>query len=160
MRCGEPHCPECGGRLVHQDSKRSHESSSALGQHVHDTLPTTFYWMDVDGAVYKRATRILRIIEHKNRDQSVRGSQRQVLPLLAIAVQGLVDANVVSPESGVYVMWSEGDFTSGAVNRVTTDPHANWAIPSNAVELGADTLRLFLSGESLLTARAQVGGQG
>jgi hypothetical protein len=116
--------------------------------------------MDVDGAVYKRATRILRIIEHKNRDQSVRRSQRQVLPLLAIAVQGLVDANVVSPESGVYVMWSEGDFATGAVNRVTTDPTANWSIPTNAVELGADTIRLFLSGESLLTAKAQVGGPG
>lgn len=150
MKCPHASCVECGGKLIHQDSKKSDESSSALGQHVHDSYPTTFYFMDIDAAIYKRATRILRIVEHKNPDQVVRPSQRAVLPMLSLAVQGMVQANLVHPESGVFVLWSEGSFDTASVSRVTHDGNLDWTDKANAVQIEANLLQPFLTGQSLL----------
>lgn len=152
MTCPTQTCQCCGDRLIHQTSKAAHESSSALGQHVHDNFPTTFFYADIDAAILKRATGLLRIIEHKNPGQSIRPSQKALLPLLSIAVQGLIEAGLVHPESGVFTMWASSPFDVAAVQRVrpgadTTD----WASIDGAAVLPGRLLNNFLTGELLTT---------
>lgn len=150
MTCTASTCQTCGARLVHQSSKNPHESSSALGQHVHDAYAKTFFFADIDGAIYKRSTGILRIVEHKHPGQEIRPSQKTLLPLLSVAVQGLVDAQLVHPESGVFAMWASEPFESAAVTRVRPGaPVSTWATPKTASVLPHGTLRAFLTGELL-----------
>lgn len=158
MRCEPATCGACGDRLIHQSSKTSEESSSALGQHIHDNYPTTFFYADIDGAIYKKSTGILRIIEHKHHGQTIRRSQRALLPLLSVAVQGLADANLVHPESGVFAMWASSPFDVAAVHRVRPGAALkSWDSSDGASMLPASLLRSFLTGE-LLTSEVKETG--
>ena len=79
--CGPQTCPDCGDKLIHQHQRKGNESSSGLGQHIHETYPKDFDWMDIDGVIFKSSRRLLRIVEHKEPGKSLSGSQRRVLPI-------------------------------------------------------------------------------
>jgi hypothetical protein len=106
-----PNCARCGDAVVHQCNRQSWESSSAFGQHLHDDLPNDFYMMDIDAAIYARATGILRVIEHKPRGSGISPGQRTVLPLLARALASIDRASV-------WVVRSDWPFAQGLAAQV------------------------------------------
>lgn len=84
--CATRHCLDCHDALIHQSARGAHESSSVLGQYVHDHPDKQFYWMDVDGLVYKSSDRRLRFIEHKPLGSVISRGQGRILPILATAL--------------------------------------------------------------------------
>lgn len=108
--CKEQHCPECGDKLIHLVNRGQHESSSSFGQFIHDLGETLrgpwlqMFWMDVDGAIYKKKTSILRIVEHKPHLGTLSKGQTEVLPLLAKGIQLLTATRLLHPQSGVFVI--------------------------------------------------------
>lgn len=151
MICNDRTCATCGDRLIHQGNRRSHESSSAYGQHIHDDHPKTFHWADIDGVIYKLDTGILRVVEHKPVGGFIRDSQRAILPLLAGCVDILVDQGVLHPESGVFIVNSDPPFEAALVRRYRRDAGGNWVPGRSAdgVKLDGEQLRAFESGESV-----------
>lgn len=119
MSCQEHVCADCGDRLIHQTRRGHNESSSAYGQHIHDDHPNDFFWLDVDGGIYKNATRVLRFVEHKFPGGNLSKGQRTVLPLLARAVESLVVSGDVHPQSGVFVVTAEPPWGESHITRVT-----------------------------------------
>lgn len=90
--CYEHHiCPCCGDRLIHQNRRGPHESSSAIGQFVHDKLHRRHTWIDIDGLGWKRSYRRLTLVEHKFIGQFLSDAQRELLPILARALASLDD---------------------------------------------------------------------
>lgn len=110
MNCDDAFCPDCGDRLIHQSRRGSHESSSALGDFVHNNLQLTMYVLDVDMVVYKVGTKILRVVEHKFEGQGLKPSQLSVLRLLAQAVESLIADGAVDAQSGVFAVWADPPF--------------------------------------------------
>lgn len=104
----ERYCP-CGDRLIHQSQRGPDESSSLLGQWVHDEYPRTFDWMDIDGAAWKASLRRLVIFEHKYPGQQLRGSQRRVLPVFARLV-GLGIAQGILTSGGAVLLYGKPPF--------------------------------------------------
>jgi hypothetical protein len=109
MICSRPHpnCTECGDTLIHQFNRGPHESSSAFGQFVHDRIGIEMYWADVDGTIYKKRTKALRVIEHKRSDEKLSNGQREILPLLAKGLQLLAATGLIHEQSGVYIVRSD-----------------------------------------------------
>jgi hypothetical protein len=137
-------CPQCGDKVIHQGNRGANESSSALGQFVHDALPRAFHFADIDGVVFKKWTKVYRKIEHKPLDGKVSGSQRDILPIEAIALDAVKVAENLHPQSGTFVLWTNGDFTSGKVTRVKpTRPFETGPV----IDLDRPMLSKFLSGE-------------
>lgn len=120
MICPEPlPCQNCGDKLIHQANRGRTESSSALGQYVNGKFAKDFWWLDIDGVIYRKETRILRIIEHKYSGQSLTRGQREVLPLLAKSVQLLATGiGLVDSQSGVFVVHSDGPFSHACIKQV------------------------------------------
>jgi len=118
MKCPVQHCPTCKDRMIHQTKRQSDESSSAIGQFVHDRLSKKLYWADIDGALLKRANRVLRAVEHKFRGQDLRPSQRAVLPILAEAIDVLIERGRVHPDSGVFVLTADPPFDDGYLRQI------------------------------------------
>lgn len=110
-------CPECGDRLIHQNNRGMHESSSGYGQYLHDKHGNVFWLMDIDLIIYKRATKILRIGEQKPLRGSPRPSQRFLLPLLAVGLKTLVMVGVLHRQSGVFVIFADPPFEGGITVR-------------------------------------------
>lgn len=81
------------------------QSSSPLGQWVHDKLGKNFYAADVDLVCYAKSTKILRIFESKHPGQRLKPSQRDLLPMFASWVARSVSLDKLSPHSGVFVVW-------------------------------------------------------
>lgn len=159
MGCERTDCPYCGGALIHQDKRGNGESSSAYGQHIHDDHENSFFWADVDGVIYKFATRIMRIIEHKPVDGSLSKSQRTILPLLAAALDVLVAEDVLDPDSGVFLVQSDPPYDTARVRRYRRDADGTW-IPgtsTDAVELTGEDLRHFETG--MPVSRPQLSGR-
>jgi hypothetical protein len=144
MNCHGQTCQGCSDRLVHLTNRGPDESSSPLGQYVHDSLPNTFFWMDSDATVYKMRTRIWRQIEHKFYGQDLSKSQETMLPTMARMVQTEVAAGNLDDSSGVFVLWSDPQFTNSTVSRVI--PSSTLALGS-AVYLDAERMSAFLSGQ-------------
>ena len=115
MACRKIVCPDCGDELIHQSKRRGGESSSALGQHVFDTLGKDFYFCDIDGVVYKVAHQLMRIIEHKPVGKELKGSQLHILPLLAEGVSHLISSGSLHERSGVFVVNSDPPFRNAVV---------------------------------------------
>lgn len=90
--CRGPVYCSCGDRLIHQSSRGPHESSSLLGQHVHDCYRRTFDYLDVDGLIWKQSTRRLVVIEHKYPGQALSDAQRRVLPVMSRIVARAVQS--------------------------------------------------------------------
>jgi len=59
-KCPPQRCPVCEDRMIHQSNRGKDESSSAYGQHIHDDYRPMFFWADIDGIIFKRATQIMR----------------------------------------------------------------------------------------------------
>jgi hypothetical protein len=144
MNCHGRNCPDCNDRLIHLTNRGHDESSSPIGQHVHDNLPNTFFWMDSDATVYKMRTRIWRQVEHKFYGQELSKSQETMLPTMARMVASEVAAGNLDDASGVFVLWSDPQFTNATVSRVI--PAATLALGS-AVYLDSERMDAFLSGQ-------------
>jgi len=115
-------CPDCGDRMLHLRNRGPHESSSAIGQYVHDVYPITFDAVDSDLTLSARSTRVLRHIEHKFPGQQISNSQRRVLPLIAEGITSLVARGRLHRESGVFlVIWEVEPETPAVVRRVHYD---------------------------------------
>lgn len=144
MNCHRYRCPECDDSLVHLVNRGAHESSSPLGQYVHDKLPNQFYWMDADGVIYKKATRIMRIIEHKFTGQSVSASQLEILPKLATMIRSAAAFERVNEHSGCYIVWTNYEFTEAIVERLKPKLQIE-TYP--AFLIVGDNLKRFMSGD-------------
>lgn len=87
-RCpNKQRCSVCAQLLIHKGSRSYHESSSYFGQIIYNLLPHEFTWIDIDGALYRRSIRLLRIFEHKSPGQHRKGAQQELLELLAKIVE-------------------------------------------------------------------------
>jgi hypothetical protein len=139
-----PCCPECEDTLIHQEYRGSGESSSGLGQYVNDKLDNVTYWLDIDGVIYSKKTKMLRVIEHKHPGQPLKESQQVVLGLIAKSLQLLATTRLIHHHSGVFVVRSEQPHMCALVERVN-----GWrqrkAVPR--VELVDKSWRDFLTGE-------------
>jgi hypothetical protein len=100
-------CRGCGDRMIHQSNRQAHESSSRFGQWIHDEFGRTFYAADIDLVVFKKQTRILRVLEHKPTGGSLSEGQKRILSLAAIAVKVLALTRMIDSESGVFVVWAD-----------------------------------------------------
>lgn len=109
MACGTTHiCPDCRDRLIHQENRGHHESSSAFGQFVHDKFGNDFWAGDIDQYQMRRTDKTFRILEVKKPGGKLSSGQRALLPILAdgLAVSG--PAHGYS-ETGVFVVeWAVG----------------------------------------------------
>lgn len=144
-RCdAEPQRCRCGDRLIHQFNRGAHESSSALGQFVHDEVGKGVWWSDIDGAVFKVDTRVLRVIEHKPSDGELSAGQERILQLLGMGIKSLIAHELVHPQSGVFVVRSEPPFNTSLVQR-----YRHWPLTRDGlrVEMHGEQWRRFLAGE-------------
>lgn len=147
-KCGDSNCPDCGDRLIHQTDRAMNESSSAYGQHIHDTYGNQFFWADIDGVIYKMATGIMRVVEHKPRGGTLRPSQSRILPMFAAAVDVLAVEEVINADSGVFVVNGDWPYSSATVRRFRRDQDGLW-VPGrivDGVELTGDDLVNFETG--------------
>lgn len=149
--CTRPqkNCPECGDELIHLANRGPHESSSAFGQYVHDRGESDkrwreMFWMDIDGAVRKNRTRVLRIFEHKPMSGVLSTGQKEVLPLLAKSLQLLASTGLIHPQSGVFVLRSDHPHDLMHVEQVK-----GWAYTATwpPIVLSGDLLHAFLCGD-------------
>jgi hypothetical protein len=104
--CERHWCKTCGGEMIHRDNRRSYESASCLGQIV-THLPHTFTYGDVDGYVHKKLGQSLRLVEHKQPHQSLKGPQMDALELLDACIAIAAPELGLHPESGLWVMRGE-----------------------------------------------------
>jgi hypothetical protein len=107
-------CTCCGELLIHRGKRSAHESASYLGQIVHNLLPQKrFTFNDVDGNLYRRELRLLRLFEHKSPGQRVKYGQSELLGLWAQIIEHIkacpaaVERFALHPQSGVYLI--QGD---------------------------------------------------
>ena len=147
MTCNYRHkCEHCGDDLIHQTNRGMNESSSAFGQHIHDNYETTFWWIDIDGIIYKKTTHIFRVIENKSRDGNLRPSQKYILPLLATIIMMLIYLNILHKESGVFLVKSDKPFDTGEIIQIL--PGISYH-SGESIEMDKDKFDLFKSGEIL-----------
>ena len=144
-----PNCPECGDNLIHLSNRGPHESSSAFGQYIHDRGEQDrrwreMFWMDIDGAIRKNKTRVLRIFEHKPHAGVLSKGQKEVLPLLAKALQLLASTGLVHRQSGVFVLYSDHPHDRVLVVQQKGWPQVQTWRP---IELSGQVLEDFLCGE-------------
>jgi len=85
---------------------------------IHDEAPHIMYLTDVDAVLFRKRSRILRILECKYRNEPVRNSQKTVLPLLAKLVRLGVEMGILSVGSGVFVTRFDDGDTSVLVEEV------------------------------------------
>lgn len=149
--CTPQCCLDCGHKLIHQVARTSHESSSALGQHIHDNYPKVFDWMDIDGVIYKKSQRLMRIIEHKEPGRPLSNSQQRILPILALGLQSAVNEGLLHERSGVYVTWTQQPFGTASVAQVL--PNTRLAL-SSVVAMGSADFAAFKTGEVVMVGGA------
>jgi hypothetical protein len=107
--------------------------SSPLSRFCAENLPGDFHYLDGDEVlfrhsaqpvVYARETGTLRVLESKLPGETIRRSQREVLPFLAAAIQLAVKAGLLSIRSGVFVIEGRPPYEDGAlVSRVRPAQH-------------------------------------
>jgi len=85
--------------------KQFNQSASKIGQWIHDNEPKTHDGIDIDHVVWKSERKCFRIIEEKLAGESMRPSQKRILPLLASMISIAIAAGFISPDSGVFVLW-------------------------------------------------------
>jgi hypothetical protein len=142
--CTEAHeCEHTAQRLIHAVRRGQDESSSELGQYVHDHYPRTFNYLDIDAGIHKRATGVLRIVEHKLPGQMLSRSQLDVLPLLANALVLLANAGLIEGRtSGVFYAAGVAPFDRMEVRRINSLGELG-----KSVILAGPHLDRFLTGE-------------
>jgi len=142
MSCRQSHCGECGDRLIHQSSRGAHESSSELGQHVHDNLTPLLSWMDIDGVAWEMHEDVLRILEHKRPGQRISTAQSRILPKLATMLEQAVLEGQLGQGSGAFVLWWDLESEIGYVSRVLDE---KWAEESSAKPINRRLIDVLLS---------------
>lgn len=93
-------------------------SSSELGQYIHDNYPVHFYFADIDGAIYKKATRMKRVLECKRPGQPLKASQKWLLEDVAKEIGRQIELGLISPESGVFGVWGDPPFDEIRVRQI------------------------------------------
>lgn len=127
--CGRHFCDKCGEELIHRDHRKMYESSSALGQIVSREGPKNISVADIDLASLKllkngngnynnNIKKLLRIIEQKQPDHSLKGPQRNILYLIDAIIQHCLSCPKaidlkLDERSGVYIIRGLID---GAIN--------------------------------------------
>lgn len=147
MSC--PHqysCPHCKDKLIHQNNRGPRESSSGLGQHVFDRIDHVMDLVDIDLVVFKRATRLLRIIEAKPPGGELGIAQRFVMPIIALAIRVLAGIGELHRDSGVYVLETGPPFETGVARSVGWTTLGTVAM-GRAVQLADVHLRAFLQAQ-------------
>ena len=121
-------CPECGDQFIHLNNRGMHESSSGLTQRIHDLLPRTADIIDNDDPYESWAVVRQRLDpplwwhkEHKPRGKSLGTSQKFFLPRLAETIKRGVESGIWHSDSGVFVVWSDPPYDTGAVQRIGSD---------------------------------------
>jgi len=102
--------------------------TSDLSQFCDEHLGPHFNFLDGDevllryssqGMTHARSSGVLRIIESKRTGEEVRRSQREVLPLLARAIELAVQDGTLAAGSGVFILEGESPYDEGAkISRV------------------------------------------
>lgn len=102
--------------------------TSDLSRYCDENLGSYFNYLDGDevllrysaqGMTHARSTCVLRIIESKHPGEEVRRSQREVLPLLARAIELAVKDGILAAGSGVFILEGTPPYENGAtVSRV------------------------------------------
>jgi hypothetical protein len=110
-------CAVCNELLIHRGKRSPHESASYLGQIVHNLLPQKrFTFNDVDGNLFRRELRLLRMFEHKSPGQRAKYGQSELLKLFKLWAEILehikvcpaaVERFALHQQSGVYLI--QGD---------------------------------------------------
>ncbi len=139
----QPSWPEREWEVINF-AERSDVSHSEFGQWIHDYFPNTFYCMDIDAIVYRRKTKVLRILEWKKSWQKLKASQRCILSLLARAVKHLIALNLVSCQSGVFLVLTDPPFEKAIVVQI----NGSWR-----KELAGGQWRKFVAGQILNPAK-------
>lgn len=112
MRCDlRTYCVCCGGRMIHRDRRGGHESSSALGQIVHNSGPNEITVGDLDLFVVKYLGEMvsLRGLEHKQPDQQLGLMQARALRMIDDMIQFCIThqpdgLRPLHPTSGMFVI--------------------------------------------------------
>lgn len=111
MGCGRQFCKKCGEELIHRDHRKIYESSSALGQIVSREGPKNLSVADIDLVSLKIMNRkkLLRIIEQKQPNHSLKWPQKEILRLIAEIISHCIDCKFahnlnLDNRSGVYIM--------------------------------------------------------
>ena len=142
MSCPQSHCGKCGDRLIHQTARGAHESSSELGQYVHDNVTKFLSWMDVDGVAWEMREDVLRIIEHKSPGQRVSIAQSRILPKLATMLERAVVEGELGQGSGAFVLWWEPGTELGHFARVLDE---DWTQESSARQIDRRLVDILIS---------------
>jgi len=115
-------------------------SHSKFGQWIHDSFPKKFYFIDVDGIIYKRKTKILRILEWKKPFQKLKPSQKYILPLLAQGIEYLIRMKFISEQSGVFIIFTDSPFEEAEIVQIAGKYRGR---------LTGEQWKSFVSGKSL-----------
>lgn len=135
-------------------SKGANESASRVGQFCHDCLPRTFDCVDVDCVIFKRSTRMTRIMEEKLPGERLSTAQINILPLLAGLVELAVKGKKLPEGSGVFILWhatrnarieEASDDDEVVIQRVPTNKYEMERMPTWRGKIGE--IRAWLSGD-------------
>lgn len=112
--CARAFCDGCGEELIHRDHRKHYESSSGLGQIVRRDMTDKFGVTDIDLAVERTrgGVTLLKLVEQKQERHRFRGSQAQIMAVLAALIDHAKDcadftAYQLAPDSGAYVAYGE-----------------------------------------------------
>lgn len=120
--CNKDHrCGDCGDKLIHQFHRGAHESSSALGQLIHDQVTGKTSIVDADYQIitgsnievlegqihqlqFSSDLPRLRVIEHKKLGASLSRAQSWVMPLWRDLIHIGVRVGILSKQSGLMLV--------------------------------------------------------
>ena len=136
------HCGKCGDRLIHLSARGAHESSSELGQYVHDHVTKLLSWMDIDGVAWEMRENVLRVIEHKRSGQRISVAQSRILPIIASMLERAVLEGDLGQGSGAFVLWWQPGSEIGQLSRVLDE---KWTEESSAKPINRRLIDVLLS---------------
>jgi hypothetical protein len=123
--CNRQHsCYDCGDKLIHQFHRGAHESSSALGQLIHDHVTRKTSIVDVDYQIisgvltegvegeihqlhFSSDLPRLRVLEFKKLGGSLSRAQSWIMPLWRDLIEAGVRIGILSKQSELVLI--EGD---------------------------------------------------
>lgn len=111
--------------------------------YVATALPLDFYYQDIDGSMFKRDTRILRVIEAKWNREAVTNGQKTQLPIYAAMVEWAVERQMLAQTSGVFIVRAIDDsWDRVTVTRVLPNPDLAYKLSSSVI-LEGNVARAF-----------------
>lgn len=119
------HCNQCGGRLIHQE-RGAHESSSTLGQVIHDWLPETGFGItDIDAVSYRNfhGKTTLRLFEMKSRNGGMGTGQSAAMRAIGQLIELGQKNGVLTQHSGAWLLRGDAPFTEVQAKSLTPSRH-------------------------------------